>query len=303
MPNSRFFRERLQAYADNIIASLLIVGGSVGTGLLIRTYGPVWGLDPATAIAVAWVIALTFLAGLSLLLKPKENKSGEASTVPGGINFAPQIDVNPHIEVNTGSERGDKTPEPAPAPRPAFKVTVPVTSLAGLVRLDVNVLKIARGDEEGIWFPVLAEFENLPSADGEFSEIKDVWAQIIYREFDFLNVELARASTGCWIDQPVPDIQFPLRTPRYLMLGGWHVEKGKGSPNEFRIFEYSRELHRATEKDVKIAGPQEVLVGRRRIVVDVALTSNGHHGSSCAYQFHLTIFGPCGYSINCVKRP
>src|ERR1043165_1709557 len=135
MPNSRFFRERLQAYADNIIASLLIVGGSVGTGVLIRTYGPVWGLEPTTAIAVAWVIALTFLAGLSLLLKPKENKSGAASTV-GGINFAPQINVNPHIEVNTGSDRGDKTPEPAPAPRPAFKVTVPVTSLAGLVMLD-----------------------------------------------------------------------------------------------------------------------------------------------------------------------
>ena len=60
MPNSRFFRERLQAYADNIIASLLIVGGSVTVGVLIRTYAPVWGLDPTIAIAMAWLIALTF---------------------------------------------------------------------------------------------------------------------------------------------------------------------------------------------------------------------------------------------------
>jgi hypothetical protein len=145
MPNSRFFRERLQAYADNIVASLLIVGGSLGTGVLIRTYGPVWGLDPTTAIAVAWVIALTFLAGLSLLLKPKENKSSEASTVPGGINFAPQINVNPHIEVNTGSDRGDKSPEPAPAPRPAFKVTGPGDQLGGIGQARCKCSKDRKG--------------------------------------------------------------------------------------------------------------------------------------------------------------
>ncbi len=303
MPSSRFFRDRLQAYADNIIASLLIVGGSVGVGWLIQSYGPLWGLDPKASIVMAWVVALFVVFAFSLLLKPKEKLSTDPPSSPSGINFAPQINVNPHIEVNTVSDTSQRPPESTPPPRPAFQVTVPVTSLLGSVRLDVNVLRIAKGDEEGTWFPVLAEFENLPSTRGEVAEINDVWAQIIYREFDFLNVELARSSSGCWIDQAVPDIQFPLRTPRYLMLGGWHVAKGKSPPNEFRIFEYSRELHRAIEKSVKIAGPQQILVGQRRLVVDVILTSNGHHGSSCTYQFHLAIFGPCGFSINCVKRP
>jgi hypothetical protein len=189
------------------------------------------------------------------------------------------------------------------APVPSFKVTVPVTSRPGLVRLDVNVLRTSRPDEkDGNFFPVLAEFENLPSGDGNFSEVKDVWAQVIYRDFDFLGVELARSTSGCWLDQPVADVLFPLRTPRYLVLGGWHTEK-EGSPNEFRIFEYSREFHRATEKEVKIMGPRKILIEQRRLVIDVVLTSNGHHGSSSAYQFQLGISGPCGYSINCVRRP
>ncbi len=193
---------------------------------------------------------------------------------------------------------------------PAFNVTVPVTGLTGLVKLDVNVIRPAKPDEGGNLFPVLAQFENLPSEGGSFNDVQDVWAHITYREFDFLEMELARVSSGCWIDQPVADVAFPIRTPRYLMLGAWHI---KPMVNEFRIFEYSRELHRAEEKDVKIAGPKvpfvkdnnQITVAQRRIVIDVVLTSNGHHDTSCAYQFHLTIFGGdgTGHSIACVKKP
>jgi hypothetical protein len=96
------------------------------------------------------------------------------------------------------------------------------------------------------------------------------------------------------------------------MLGAWHID-GKSTVNQFRIFEYSRHSHRAIEKDVKIPGPKvpfiqtndQIAIAQRRIVVDVVLTSNGHHDGNCEYRFHLTIFGGDGtrHSIACVKKP
>jgi hypothetical protein len=62
MPNSPFFRKRLQAYADNIIASLLILGVSVGVTFLIQKYGPRLGIDPKAAITVAWLVALAVIS-------------------------------------------------------------------------------------------------------------------------------------------------------------------------------------------------------------------------------------------------
>lgn len=197
-----------------------------------------------------------------------------------------------------------------PAPtfvRPAFKVSAPVTSYPGLVRLDLNLFQRAKPTEDGTmpsdtFLPILAEFENLPLSDGESGEVKDVWAQISYRNFDFLGMEMERVPSGCWIEQGTADITFPFRTPRYLVLGGWRLQKGENPPNRISIFEYSRDLHRAVEKTT-LPGPRRILIDKMRYVVDVALTSDGHHDQSCEYQFQLTIFGPTGYSIKCVKWP
>lgn len=43
MSLSSFLRERAQAYADNVVASLLILGGSVAIGALIDHYGQTFG--------------------------------------------------------------------------------------------------------------------------------------------------------------------------------------------------------------------------------------------------------------------
>lgn len=198
-----------------------------------------------------------------------------------------------------------------PAPsfvRPAFNVSAPVTSYPGLVRLDLNLFQKTTPAEDGTiasdtFLPILAEFENIPLSDGESGEVKEVWAQVRYRNFDFLGIEMARVNSGCWVEQGVPDISFPLRTPRYLVLGGWRfVRKGETPKNEIAIFEFDRNLHRAIEK-THLPGPRHVLIERMRYVVQVALTSNGHHEQSCEYEFQLTIFGPTGYSIKCVKWP
>jgi hypothetical protein len=178
--------------------------------------------------------------------------------------------------------------------RPAFKVSAPVTSYPGLVKLDLN--------PADTFLPILAEFENLPLSDGESGEVKDVWAQISYRNPDFLGMEMARVPSGCWLEQGTADIAFPFRTPRYLMLGGWRLQKGESPINRISIFEYSRDLHRAVEKTT-LPGPRRILIEKMRYLVDVALTSDGHHDQSCEYQFQLTIFGPTGYSIKCVKWP
>ncbi len=197
-----------------------------------------------------------------------------------------------------------------PAPsfvRPAFIVSVPVTSYPGLVRLDLNLFQKTKPAEDGTmpsdtYLPILAEFENLPLSDGQSGEVEEVWAQIRYRNFDFLGIEMARVNSGCWIEQGVPDISFPLRTPRYLVLGGWRLIKGENPKNEIAVFEFDKNVHRAVER-THLPGPRHVLIDRMRYVVQVALTSNGHHEQSCEYEFQLTIFGPTGYSINCVKRP
>jgi hypothetical protein len=311
MALSNFFRELGKGVADNTIAALLMLGGSVMIGWAVKHFAVVWGLDPRAAVVIAWVFALLVAIALSLLLKPKSKPIDAPASSPPPQTQTQTQTVN--VNVNTGERPHETSTAPEPVPRPCFNVTVPVTSKAGLVRMDVNLLRMAKPDEAGVLFPILAEFENLPSGKGKSAEVKDVWAHITYRDFDFLNVELARVGSGCWIDEPIPDVSFPIRMPRYLMLGGWHVDKAEPMVNEFRIFDYSRDLHRAVEKDVKIAGPKEPFVkvngqigiAQRRIVVNVVLTSNGNHDDSCEYQFHLTIFGGdgTGHSIACVKKP
>ena len=67
MRMSVFLRERGQAYADNAVATLLLIGGSVAVGWFIAHFAPLWGLDPNVAVVVAWVVAL--LAAVNVAIK------------------------------------------------------------------------------------------------------------------------------------------------------------------------------------------------------------------------------------------
>jgi hypothetical protein len=109
MAISSFLRERAQAYADHIVATLFLAGGSGVTGWLVNHYGPALGLDPPVALVLAWVVALVVAVALSLLLKPKHKpKEAKTSHTPatlqafpqGGIVNAPHFEFKPHIEVN-----------------------------------------------------------------------------------------------------------------------------------------------------------------------------------------------------------
>lgn len=115
MPMSSFLRERAQAYADNVVATLLLVGGSAVTGWLINHYGTVLGLDQRAALVLAWVIALLIAMTLSLLLKPKQqtresqSPSRKQHLSQTGIvdrthfEFKPHNEFKPSVVVNVPS--------------------------------------------------------------------------------------------------------------------------------------------------------------------------------------------------------
>jgi hypothetical protein len=178
-----------------------------------------------------------------------------------------------------------QSPEPLTRAKPDFKVDVPA-ALPGVVKLDVNVFKTlssttAKGVPKGSVFPVVARFENIPD-ENSFSETETVSAHIVYKETSFANMELMRVDTGCWVDQPQPDISFPFRKARYLLLGGWSIAGKKPLKNEFKVFEYSPDLHRATEKSGSMAAP-------RTLLVEVVLTSTEHPESNYEYYFELNL--------------
>ena len=177
--------------------------------------------------------------------------------------------------------------------KPIFKVTAP-TAFPGLIKLDVNVFRrlgatTEAGAPEGSVFPVIATFENIPQPEG-FNETDTVWAHIIYQDHGFGDMELVRISSGCWLDEPLPDITFPFRKPRYLILGGWYAEGKKPTENSFRVFEQSRELHRAVESPIKMAAP-------RQLQVEVTMTPNGQHERSREYKFALVLESPGWYRL------
>lgn len=176
------------------------------------------------------------------------------------------------------------------APKPVFQVTAP-TLFTGLLKLDVNVFRKISGPDvvEG-FFPVILTLENLPTSG--FGETDTVWAQISYKQN---GMELERVSTGCWVDEPLPDITFPFRTPRYLVIGGWHTKHKTPTPNDFKMVEYSRQLHRAVEHPHSMASP-------RTLVVEVVLTPNGHHEASREYKFILELVGPALFKFFELKQ-
>lgn len=175
-----------------------------------------------------------------------------------------------------------------PTSKPIFKI-LPVTTFPYSIILDANVFKATNKlRSPKTMRPIIVSFENIPKSDG-FGENDEVWAHIIFREGVATNLELARVSSGCWIDEPLADITFPFRKARHLVLGGWYVKQS--DKNEFRMFEYSRELHRPVEKKIKLASP-------RNLMIDVILTPNGHHELSCEYNFDITLFSPLAFGMN-----
>ena len=173
-------------------------------------------------------------------------------------------------------------------PKPEFRV-LDVTAFPDTVELDVNVFRRAKHQDETI-FPIVAGFENIPTENG-FSDTEPVWAQMTYRERGLSDMEIVRANVGCWIDEPLPDVAFPFRKQRFLLLGGWHLHGKNPLSNEFRVFEYSRELYRPLERNEKIAAP-------RKLLIDVVLTSTRDNLSSFEYRFEVPLYGPGGYSRN-----
>jgi len=164
--------------------------------------------------------------------------------------------------------------------KPIFKVTAP-TAFKHLLTLDVNVFRTVAPSEDMVgFFPVILTLENIPESSA-FSETDTVWAQIAYIQH---GMELERV-VGCWVGHPLQAITFPFRTPRYLIVGGWYCKSKTPTLNEFRMFEFSRDLHRAMEHPSKMAAP-------RGLVVEVILTPNGHHDRHHKYRFILELVGP-----------
>jgi len=150
-----------------------------------------------------------------------------------------------------------------PVSKPDFKILEP-TAFPHLIGLDVNVFRVNDKKKKRMLFPVVVGFENVPKPEG-FNETDEVWAHITYRERGFGDSELVRANVGCWVGEPLPDLPFPFRKSRFLILGGWAREMHRPTRDTFRIFEYSRDLRRPVEVAKKIETP-------RHLLVDIVLT-------------------------------
>jgi hypothetical protein len=154
----------------------------------------------------------------------------------------------------------------------------PIIPYPGFLKLNANILEPVSVVGPDVLMPVVIAFENVPDGGG-FDETQTVSAFMSYHTPGPSRFEFSRVNQGCWINQPVADVTFPFRTPRYLVLGGWYT---KPVNDEFRIFEYSRDLHRPVLQDVKITFPFEILV---RII----LTPTGHVEVSQEYKFIIVI--------------
>jgi hypothetical protein len=302
MSTSTFLKARALSINDNILAAILFLGGAVVAGWLTDFIAQHFGLTPRVALVLSWSIGLLVFTALSLILRPKKSQEQQTDSArqlnQSSIVNAPHNEVKTHNEfkptvvVNVSGSQPKEQQPPVPSARPEFKVTAPGI-LPGLVKLDVNVIR--RGQPNGdTVFPIVVAFENIPQPNG-FPETGEVWAQIIYKEKGMGDLELARVSSGCWVDEPLPSVPFPFRKPRFLLLGGWRLYGDEESKSDFRIFEYSRELHRAVEKAVHFATP-------RTLLIEVLLTPDGRHDLSYEYKFEVPLFGACGYTIRLISK-
>lgn len=106
MSVSHFLRERAKGVADNIVASLLYAGGSLGIGWLANYVALYFGLGQRMALVIGWTLGLLIAVVLILLLKPKSESATEAKATPQqqfshtGIINAPHNEFNPTLIVN-----------------------------------------------------------------------------------------------------------------------------------------------------------------------------------------------------------
>jgi hypothetical protein len=199
MSTSDFLKARAQAYADNIIAALLFVGGAVVIGYLTNHYAIVLGLDTKVALVLAWALALLVFVALSLLLKPKIKAAAEQSSpaqlTQSGISidnaphneFKPQNVFNPqntfvvqmpHSETQAGTRQQPQTTKPPVLEaRPAELLRT---------KVDINTLEVANlytllhgsPREQAETYVAFAKFHR--DADGS----EDAWVEVKgYAEF------------------------------------------------------------------------------------------------------------------------
>lgn len=176
-------------------------------------------------------------------------------------------------------------------PKPDFKLSLASPTIWDRIKIDANVFQRTESEGPDALLPLSVVFENIPEGSG-FDETETVWAQIVYQFESFEGHELVRVNQGCWIGEPVADIPFPLRKPRYLLLGGWYNTMPMPTMNEFRTFEYSRDLHKPVLKKLKMAGPET-------LAITVILTPSGHSERAQEYKFFVKLLdcesGFCGF--------
>jgi hypothetical protein len=176
-------------------------------------------------------------------------------------------------------------------PAPKFTLhTLAPTAVAGhtSVALDVNVFRSKAHDQPSYMFAALIAFENRAVSTGD-GDVKDVWAEIIFRESSS-RMEMSRIASACWIDHPLADIDFPLNTPRYLFVGGWEIID-KNFASDIKLFEFSRSMNRPIEKKASFQGHPHDLI------MDVTLTPNGYHEAAQRFQFSFRLLSRGTYSI------
>lgn len=173
---------------------------------------------------------------------------------------------------------------------PKFTVhTLSPTAVAphSAVALDVNVFKSGAIDRQSYLFASLIAFENRVVAAGD-ADVKDVWAEIIFRE-STSGMEMSRIASACWVNHPLAEIDFPLNTPRFLFVGGWEI-LDKTYVSDIQLFEFSRSLNRPIEKKPSFQGyPYD-------LILDVTLTPNGYHEAAQRFQFSFRLMGRGTYS-------
>jgi hypothetical protein len=96
-----FLRDHAKGVADNIVAAILLTGGSAVLGYLAKYLTMKLGVPSTWSLVVGWAAFLFIAVALSLLLKPKQHGGTEHSNdaptqklTQNGIVNAPHLDSN-----------------------------------------------------------------------------------------------------------------------------------------------------------------------------------------------------------------
>lgn len=148
--------------------------------------------------------------------------------------------------------------------------------------LDGNYLRTIQTDGESPYLlPLVITFENslvLPDGDNrQIQDVNNVWAELSFHPVGMLDVQMARIATGVWVDEPLSDISFPVGVPKHLVIGVREYIGRNPGVNEFRLFQYSRTLHRAERMSTHFETPQH-------LIVKVKLTPGTLHHLATEFQ-------------------